>query len=389
MMTHQLESLNIHAFRQLKHVELRDLGRVNLLVGVNNSGKTSVLEAIAAHCRPLDPLEWIALARQREVKSSREPALDAVRWLFPQQGAEPEDPYYRGQVHIEGSGSYPNLDTCARYEGMIAASDDDTGPNGADGEDDEEDSSESSASTTPPPESDERGAMISLSARVPADRWLEFEAGPDGVCHEQFRLWENKRYVSHAAPSGLQLPVATISPFAHRVRQLQVSKLSEATLTGRKFSIIEVVRLIDPDVEDLEILSRTGIRPTLYVRHKRTGFTPLSALGDGVRRVMTIALNLGSVQHGALLVDEIETAIHKDALTAVFQWLVRACKYFEVQLFATTHSLEAIDALLTAQIDDPEELVVFHLPESEEGTIKRFEGDVLDNLRFERGLDIR
>src|SRR5579872_5134737 len=89
------------------------------------------------------------------------------------------------------------------------------------------------------------------------------------------------------------------------------SKLSEATLKGQKFNVIEVVQRIDSDVEDLEILSRTGIRPTLYVRHKRTGFTPLSALGDGVRRVMAIALDLGSVQHGVLLIDEIETADRK------------------------------------------------------------------------------
>jgi hypothetical protein len=73
----------------------------------------------------------------------------------------------------------------------------------------------------------------------------------------------------------------------------------------------------------------------------------------------------------------------------VFQWLVRACKRIDAQLFATTHSLEAIDALLTAQIDDPSEIVAFHLPETGEGRIKRFEGDILDNLRFERGLDIR
>jgi AAA15 family ATPase/GTPase len=95
------------------------------------------------------------------------------------------------------------------------------------------------------------------------------------------------------------------------------------------------------------------------------------------------------VQHGALLIDEIETAIHKDALATVFQWLIRACEFLDVQLFATTHSLEAIDALLTAQHDDGAAVVVFHLPEPGGEVVKRFEGEVLDNLRFERGLDIR
>lgn len=392
MMSHQIDKLRIHAFRQLQNVELNCLGRINLFVGVNNSGKTSVLEAIAAHCRPLDPLGWIALARQREVKSSREPVLDSVRWLFPQTGAEPDDPYYHGEIRIEGSGKFPNLETHAHFEGLTAAPSDFEAVSSSSLFDDiEEDfeSSSSSSSSSPSPRSYERGAIVSLSARVPHDRWIEFDADANDLCSERFRLWENQRYVSRAPASELALPVATVAPFSPRERQLQVSQLSEATLKGQKFNLVEVVRLIDADIEDLQILSRSGIRPTLYVRHKRTGFTPLSALGDGVRRVMTIALNLSTVQHGVLLVDEIETAIHKSALTTIFQWLVQACNYFDVQLFATTHSLEAIDALLTAQLADPAQIVAFHLPERADRTIKRFEGDILENLRFERGLDIR
>jgi len=182
----------------------------------------------------------------------------------------------------------------------------------------------------------------------------------------------------------------TVSPFAHRVEQSQVSQLSEATLTGAKFSAIEAACLVDCDIKDLEILSRQGIRPTLFVQHKHTGFTPLSALGDGIRRVLAMATSIASVRGGLLLIDEIETAIHKDALTRVFEWLVQACKHFDVQLFATTHSLEAIDAILAAELCDPESLVAFRLPEVHgHKAVKRFSSDILDNLRFERGLDIR
>ena len=46
-----LETLTIHQFRGLRDVELRGLGRFNVLVGLNNSGKTSVLEAIATYAR--------------------------------------------------------------------------------------------------------------------------------------------------------------------------------------------------------------------------------------------------------------------------------------------------------------------------------------------------
>src|ERR1017187_3457775 len=53
-----LDRLTIGKFRGLRDLPLDDLGRVNLLVGPNNSGKTSILEAIWIFCRPLDPRVW-------------------------------------------------------------------------------------------------------------------------------------------------------------------------------------------------------------------------------------------------------------------------------------------------------------------------------------------
>ena len=41
------ESIRIQNFRGLKDLTIENLGRVNLLVGANNVGKTSVLEALA------------------------------------------------------------------------------------------------------------------------------------------------------------------------------------------------------------------------------------------------------------------------------------------------------------------------------------------------------
>lgn len=92
----RIQSLQIQAFRQLKDMSVEDLRRINLLVGENSSGKTSVLEAIALFCRPMDPLELLNVARRREIKSSRERILDGVRWLFPQTAGAETDPYFRG-----------------------------------------------------------------------------------------------------------------------------------------------------------------------------------------------------------------------------------------------------------------------------------------------------
>lgn len=47
-----LKSVKIENFCGFETFELQQLGRINLLVGVNNSGKTSVLEAIQLLCSP-------------------------------------------------------------------------------------------------------------------------------------------------------------------------------------------------------------------------------------------------------------------------------------------------------------------------------------------------
>ena len=45
MEKHFYEQLKIENFRGIKSLEINDLARINLFVGKNNCGKTSVLEA--------------------------------------------------------------------------------------------------------------------------------------------------------------------------------------------------------------------------------------------------------------------------------------------------------------------------------------------------------
>ena len=49
-----LKSISLTNFRGFASLELKDLQRVNLIVGQNNSGKTSLLEAILWLCQPTD-----------------------------------------------------------------------------------------------------------------------------------------------------------------------------------------------------------------------------------------------------------------------------------------------------------------------------------------------
>ena len=62
-----------------------------------------------------------------------------------------------------------------------------------------------------------------------------------------------------------------------------------------------------------------------------------------------------------LLIDEIEAGIHNRALAEFISRLLEVCEKRKVQLFLTTHSLEAIDIILDDCNDSPADLAVYHI----------------------------
>ena len=112
-----------------------------------------------------------------------------------------------------------------------------------------------------------------------------------------------------------------------------------------------------------------------------------------MRRSVLLASTLAGLSaHGVLLIDEAEAGIHADAQSNFFRWLIASARQRQVQVFLTTHSLETVDALLSAMPDDAEEeaLVVYRLEKHPRGAShKRFAGDLLRRIRFNRGWDVR
>ncbi len=380
-MNKHLENLTVHRFRGLRDLELSELGNANLFVGENNSGKTSLLEAVSTYCRPLDPFEWLDTSWRREIKSSRTPMLDALKWLFPQE-AVAEGELYSGSTFISGSGNFPVLESRASLSEFMGI---------ASSYEPEDVQTDAVREREPLFEIDSgrrSGADLELRVVPQEVQPTLSDREPKREISETFRVWEHERFISRKRYPYPWLPVDTISPVSHRVEQIQIKRFTEVTLEGVKMEALQLAHLIDPGIEDLKILSKQGIRPTLYIHHKEVGLAPLSAFGDGVRRTLMMALTIPLVQGGVLLIDEIETAIHTSVLTKVFSWLVSACALNHVQLFATTHSLEAVDAMLDPEAGDSNGVVVFRLKRAGQPA-QRYSGDLLHRLRYESGLDVR
>jgi predicted ATP-dependent endonuclease of OLD family len=391
MSTGSLESIAIHKFRGIQDLELKDLGQINLLVGINNSGKTSVLEALSIYCHPLDIRVWLSTARQREqeYRISRTPSLDALQWLFAHDFLLDREKLKAGAISISGSGTFAVKQMKATYEeieGMfvsekrrrLAAGDDQL----AESEDEQIGESEDLL---------ELRKGLALRVELYTEQLSLFN-GEEADIVEDYQLWEHE-FLSRA--SGKREPsllTSVVTPASHRSDIGQFRLLSEARFHNFKADVLELLRQMDQNISDIEILlspESISSRFNIYIQHERLGLAPVSTFGDGVRRLLHIALKLASVRGGIFLIDELESTIHTEALQNSFSWLVRWCKEMDVQLFATTHSLEAVDALLDVT-EYESDLVLYRLePKEIQTRVVRHDWDRLKRLREELGQEVR
>jgi hypothetical protein len=91
--------------------------------------------------------------------------------------------------------------------------------------------------------------------------------------------------------------------------------------------------------------------------------------GDGLRYALNI-LALGVVLQGtALLIEELETHQHPESLRKLTQTLFELAKQQELQLFLTTHSMELITYALEVAEEKEVDLKLHHLSLDQEGTL--------------------
>ncbi len=186
------------------------------------------------------------------------------------------------------------------------------------------------------------------------------------------------------------LPVRSIHSCSHRSSGVPSELWTDVIYADAKLQTIKLLQLFDPDIQDLDIISPSERAPSISIKHKKLGRAPLSAFGDGLRRVFTLASAIPGAKDGLLLIDELEIAVHTRMLEKTFGWLVDFCCQYNVQLFATTHSLEAVDAIIEACKGKEIDLVGYRLQKDDTlTTTKRFDKAYLEQLREELGVDLR
>jgi len=122
----------------------------------------------------------------------------------------------------------------------------------------------------------------------------------------------------------------------------EAQRFSQLVMQRRKSEVIEAARAVEPRLSDLQVLDLPP--PTIAADIGLSSLVPAAYLGQGFERMLKMIHAILTTEGGVVLIDEIEDGLHYSVLPAVWKAIITAAIKHDVQIFATTHSLEAIEA---------------------------------------------
>ena len=353
-----LTRLAIHALRGIPSLELDDLGRVNIFLGTNGAGKTTVLEALWLMGQPTHPGHLINLGNWREMSP---PALNSDQSL-------------RSLFHLGNVTNSPTIHFA--HDGMAESLTIDAITEENDG------LANPASELTAVSDSLEMYAWKNLSGVK-----VTFRDSNQNEISSTMRLHSNGFQAD--APAKKHAGLGTF--FIHARRSTSIgetaSLLTSMTRTKTTGAFNNAMKTIDPRVIALHP-GATGTTPLVYVDIGEMEMLPINVMGDGFCRVALMVTGLHYATPQMLVVDEIDSGLHWSVMERFWKMLLQSAS--NKQIFCSTHNEEMLAKTLPAFAEDPDALRIFRLDRLSDGQIiaKKYNYDRY-KLAVETGVEIR
>jgi predicted ATPase len=162
--------------------------------------------------------------------------------------------------------------------------------------------------------------------------------------------------VSSEARRQLVTASAENLPSAHFLRpeSADLPRLSalwdSIALTTEEHRVVDALRIIEPSIEQIAFLGERRYRRGVFLRLRDSGQRlPIGNVGDGLKRLLALSLNLVAARGGYLFVDEIDTGLHFTVMENMWRLVIETANALDVQVFATTHSSDCVNSLASVQ----------------------------------------
>ncbi len=103
--------------------------------------------------------------------------------------------------------------------------------------------------------------------------------------------------------------------------------------------ILKALQILEPDLKSLSIIPIGGM-PVIYGDTGIGQKIPLSLMGQGLDRLISILLGISAVKNGVVLIDEMENGFHHSVFPRIWKAIASYAEAKGAQIIATTHSRE-------------------------------------------------
>jgi ABC-type branched-subunit amino acid transport system ATPase component len=359
-----IQSLKAKNFRCFQDIELSDLRRVNIVVGKNAAGKTALLEVIRLAMGGTPAVLWSLNNQSR-----------AFYQLFPQ-------PPSREQFEAQWNVYFYNADTsneisteCLDSDGHKATLrvyfDPQKAVTTVAPQQQPAQPQQAVPATTIIPVAFERtdfnGRTSTIYGSINQNGQLNLEAGAEiGLVTEFF---------AYNWVANFQQPAVWFSQLSLQKREQEVVNAVTSTYGTL--------------IEQLTVLSPNGL-PGVYatIPHLKEKL-PLPLISAGINKFFTVMAAILTRTAGVVLIDEIENGLYYETLPALWKTVLKLSRQYNTQIFASTHSLECVRAVL-GSIKGAEEEFCLLRTERIDGSSKvtQVKGEFVESA-IEQGLELR
>jgi len=344
-----LESLEIHRFRAFRHLQVERLGRVNLVVGKNNVGKTCLLEALLLYASRGSLITMRRLLESRDetshfpLRSEGKAKGQSVRYLFHGRNelGEQVEPIQIGPLDsadgvlvIEVSWFREQFDQQGRRQLQWLSSE-----------------AYDTAEVLLP------GLRVELGSQLVLNYPLEIDIPDITRLSLPRKLKEMEIHHTFIPANGLSGEQITLLWDKIALTDLEQDVLASLRIIAPQVERVNLVGSQESDGERIPVVKVVGIAAPL----------PLRSVGEGMNRLFGITLALTNAKGGMLLIDEIDSGLHYSVQPDLWRLIFQIAHRLNVQVFATTHSWDCIKAFQqAAQEDVPGEGLLISLRDKED-----------------------
>ncbi len=354
-------------YRGLENVRLDDFERVNLISGMNNVGKTNLLEAIFIHSGVYNPGLLMTIR-----------ALRGLDRLKIERGSWSESPFapwfYQKNTDVDIEFAGQDAATGYRETKLRIVSDLSEIPQVPQYADEVSEESDNGA----------RHPGIASSAETVQALRLESHVSESTKKH-YLVLTLNR---VHIVPFPASPPFQTNITSSRGVSDPEAEFYTNLVKKGTEGVVYRILNIVEPRLQNIFLLTEAD-QTRLWGRLD-FGPLPLLDMGEGMVRLANLAIRIANTPNGVVLVDEIENGLHYSVLPQIWRFINQLSREFNTQVFATTHSRECVRAAHNAFREGEYDFRLYRLQRTPEDVVEAvmYDKDTLE-LALESGFEVR